>query len=65
MNDQQPSNPPLSEDAFSDEYRFGTGTEAISPTETGKPEMKIEMSKYGIAKPKRILIRARTIHDKD
>ncbi len=59
------------DDLFSKEYRIGTETEATPkrrplphPTDS-IPGIDIEAKRYGIAKPRRVIIRAKIIHDQD
>lgn len=60
---------PESDSIFSEEYRTGTET-AVEPKEEATVqigestlEFKIEEKLYGIAKPRRIVLRARIIND--
>lgn len=60
---------PESEQVFSEEYQTGTKTasasdEVVLPvSDTITSTLEIEVNRYGISKPKRIIIRAEIIHD--
>jgi hypothetical protein len=61
---------PKDEPIFSEEYQVATETTSVTQKDTlpipeESPDFQVEAEKYGIGKPKRIIIRAKIIYDQD
>ena len=61
---------PEDENIFDEEYTSGSNaTPQTIETEKPSPKIKttfqVEMKRYGISKPKRVIIRAKIDHDQD